>query len=260
MTKAAGRRRPGRESGIFLYGVVPADVEPTAFAKGLGDPPRPVDVVTHDGVAALVSDVPLEHPLGRPVDLRAYERLLDGTAAVAAVLPVRFGAVLTDVDAVADLLSRYEAEFRAALDELEGRVEYAVRARYVEQVVLSEVLRESSEARALRDQIRGQPEEATMNLRIRLGELVNQGVEAKRNADTQRLVDFLAPLAEQVMIRPATHEQDAANIALLIATDRRDEFDNAVSGLAKEWADRVTIRLLGPLAPYDFVAPLQPGT
>jgi len=248
------------DRGIFLYGVVPADVEPTSDAKGIGDPPSPVEVVAHDGVAALISKVRLDHPLGRPDELRAYEQLLDGTAAVAPVLPVRFGAVLSDTEAVTDLLSRFAEEFRGALDELEGRAEYAVRARYVQRVLLTEVLNESGEVQQLRDQIRDQPEEATMNLRIRLGELVNQAVEAKRNADTQRLVDVLAPLADQVVVRPPTHEMDAANIALLIATDRREELENAVGRLAGEWTDRATVRLLGPLAPYDFVAPMQPGT
>jgi hypothetical protein len=259
MTNATGRRRPEPEHGIFLYGVVPADVEPTAAAKGLGDPPRPVDVVIHDNIGALVSEVCLDRPLGRPQDLRAYEGLLDGTALVAPVLPIRFGAVLTDVEAVADLLARYEAEFREALEELEGRVEYAVRGRYVQPVLLSDVLRDSGEAQALRDEVRRRPEEGTVNLRIRLGEIVSQAVEVRRNADTQRLVDLLAPLAEQVVIRPATHEEDAANIALLVASDRRAEFESAVGRVAEEWADRITLRLLGPLAPYDFVAPLQPG-
>lgn len=249
-----------QDCGVFLYGVVPADVEPTPDARGIGDPPSPVQVVAHDGVAALISEVRLDHPLGRPDELRAYEQLLDGTAVVAPVLPVRFGAVLPDTQAVTDLLARYDEEFRGALEELEDRVEYAVRARYVEHALLTEVLNESGEVQQLRDQIRGQPEEATINLRIRLGEIVNQAVEAKRNADTQHVVEVLAPLADQVVVRPPTHEEDAANVALLIATDRRDEVETVVRQLAEEWAGRATVRLLGPLAPYDFVAPLQPGT
>lgn len=246
-----------RATGTFLYGIVPGDVEPTEDAQGIGD--NEVTVVAHRDIAALVSEVRLDRPLGRPDELRTYERLLDGTAVVAPVLPVRFGAVLTDPDAVKDLLETYHDEFLAALNELEGRVEYAVRGRYVTRVVLTEVLAENVEVQRLRDQIRDQPEEVTVNVRMRLGELVNQAVEVKRNADTQRLVEALAPLSEQILVRPATHEEDAANIALLVETERRDEFEAAVRELAEEWSQRVTLRLLGPLAPYDFVAPLEPG-
>jgi hypothetical protein len=249
---------PGRGVATFLYGVVPSDVEPTADAQGVGDPPGKVAVVTHRDIGALISEVPVDRPLGSPEELRAYQRLLDGTAEVAPVLPVRFGAVLADEGAVTDLLARYHDDFRAALNELEGRVEFTVRGRYEQSVVLREVLAENPEVQQLREQVRGQPEEATVALRMRLGELVNQAVEAKRNADTERVVDLLRPLADRVLVRPVTHETDAANVAVLVDAGRRDELEEAVRQLAEEWSERATLRLLGPLAPYDFVGALQP--
>lgn len=260
MAGAASPAGRGEESaGCFMYAIVPADVEPTRDARGLGDPPGRVTAVTHREVAALVSEVGLDRPLGRPEDLVAYQQLLDGTAAVAPVLPVRFGAVLTGREAVEDLLAAHHDELRAALDDLEGRVEYVVRGRYVERALLSEVLAENAEAARLRDQLRGQPEEVTVNVRIRLGEIINQAVEAKRGADTQRVVDELAPIAGVTVVRSPTHEEDAANVAFLVETARQKEFEDALERLAADWDGRVTLRLLGPLAPYDFVAPLQPG-
>jgi hypothetical protein len=246
----------GQGTATFLYGVVPSDVEPTGEAQGVGDPPGQIRVVTHRDIGALISDVSLERPLGDPEELRAFQRLLDGTAAEAPVLPVRFGTVLADEDAVADMLAEHHDDFRAALDELEGRIEFTVRSRYEQSVLLAEVLTENPEARQLREQVRGRPEEATVALRTRLGEIVNQAVEAKRNADTERVVDILQPVADQVLIRPATHEMDAANVAVLIESARRDELEGAVRQLAEDWSDRATLRVLGPLAPYDFVAPL----
>lgn len=247
-----------QQTAIFLYGVVPSDVEATADAQGVGDPPGKVTVVTHRDIGALISEVSVEHPLGRPEELRTYQRLLDGTAEVAPVLPVRFGAVLADEGAVVDLLATHHDDFRAALNELEGRIEFTVRGRYQESVLLREVLAENPEVRQLREQVRGRPEETTVALRMRLGEIVNQAVEAKRNADTQRVADLLRPLADQVLVRPATSETDAANVAVLVESARRDELEGAVRQLAEDWSDRATLRLLGPLAPYDFVAPLQP--
>ncbi|SDZ10030.1 Gas vesicle synthesis protein GvpL/GvpF [Micromonospora pattaloongensis] len=242
------------EVGYFIYGIVPGDVEPTDAARGLGDPAAPVTAVTHGDLGALVSEVALDRPLGRPDDLLAYKRLLDETAVAAPVLPVRFGTVLSSRDAVAELLAGDHDRYLAALDELEGRVEYVVRGRYVESAVLTEVLSENPEAEALRQELAGAPESAPMELRMRLGELISAAVEAKRAADTQRLVDALAATAVSHVPRPPTHEQDAAHVAFLVETKRRDEFERAVERFAgDEWSDRVTVRLLGPLAPYDFV-------
>lgn len=246
------------QTATFLYGVVPADVEPTSDARGIGDPPGKITMVTHRDVGALISEVSVDQPLGRPEELRGYQRLLDGTATMAPVLPVRFGTVFTDEESVADLLAEYHDEFRAALDELEGRVEFIVRGRYDQSTLLTEVLDENPEVRELRDEARRLPEEVTIPLRTRLGEIVSRAVEAKRDTDTQRLADVLQPLADQLVVRPATHETDAANIAVLVESERHDELEKAVERLAEDWSGRVNLRVLGPLAPYDFVAPLQP--
>ncbi|MEV1143459.1 GvpL/GvpF family gas vesicle protein, partial [Micromonospora sp. NPDC049799] len=48
------------ETGLFVYGIVPSDVEPTPDAPGVGDPPGEVTAVRHGELAALVSEVPLE--------------------------------------------------------------------------------------------------------------------------------------------------------------------------------------------------------
>jgi hypothetical protein len=245
-------------TATFLYGVVPADVEPTEDARGVGDPPARVTMVIHGDVGALVSEVSLDRPLGRPEELRGYQQLLDGTATMAPVLPVRFGTVFTDEDAVTDLLAEHHDDFRAALDELDGRFEFIVRGRYDQSAVLNEVLDEHPEVRELRDEARRLPEEVSVPQRTRLGEIVSQAIEAKRNTDTQLLADTLEPIADQLLVRPETSETDAANIAVLVKAERQDELEKTVQRLTEDWSGRINLRILGPLAPYDFVAPLQP--
>ncbi len=68
------------------------------------------------------SEISVDRPLGTPEDLQAHAHLLDGTSGVAPVLPLRFGAVMTDDTAVEEeLLAAHADEFAAALQELEGR-------------------------------------------------------------------------------------------------------------------------------------------
>jgi hypothetical protein len=247
-------------TGIYVYGIVPADVEVDSEARGVGDDSTRVTVVRHDDIGALVSEINLDRPLGLPEDLLAHEQLLDATAAEVPVLPVRFGAVLTDRDAVVDeLLAPHRDEFRAALEELEGKAQYAVKARYVEEAVLSEILSENPEIARLREEIRDKPEDVTRNERIKVGELINQAIEANRRADSRKVADALTSHSVAVNMRDPTHELDAANVAVLAETARDSEIVNALEELAREWEGRVRLRLLGPLAAYDFVATLKPG-
>ncbi len=249
----------GQQRGVYTYCIVPADVEVTSDAQGIGDPPSKVTVVRHKDIAALVSEIDLGRPLGTPDDLVAHEDLLDATAAAVPVLPVRFGAVLTDTDAVVEeFLAPYHDEFVAALKELEGLAEYLVRGRYQDQALMREILSEDPQIAQLRDAISGKPEEATRNERIAIGERINYAVEAKRTSDTQALVEALTPYAVKVIVREPTHEMDAAHLAILAETDREADLEGALEDAASDWAGRVKLSLRGPLAPYDFVTTAQP--
>lgn len=254
------RTEQGRQTAIYVYGIAPADVETTEQARGVGDPPAPVEVITHDDVAALISEVPADHALGTPQDFEAHARLLDATAAEIPVLPLRFGAMLTDRTAVTEeLLAPNHDEFAQALRLLEGREQYIVKGRYEENAILREVLGENEEAERLRQAIAGAPEDATRNERIRLGEIVTRAIAAKRDQDTNALIEALRPLEIDAVLREATHERDAVYVAYLVDTDKRDAFMQAVGEWAAGQRDRVDVRVIGPVAAYDFVVSRRPG-
>ncbi len=246
-------------TAVYVYGIVPADVEPEPHATGVGDPPGEVAVVRHGEIAALVSKLGSDRPLGSPQDLTAHEKLLDGSAAVSPVLPLRFGAVMTNTDAVeSELLEANEEEFHAALVELEGRVQFVIRGRYVEDAILRELLDENADAARLRDEIRGKPEDATRNARIALGELINQAIEAKRAEDTRKVVSELEKLEAMVNQREPSHEEDAVHVAVLVESARQDELEELLRQLMVDWGGRVELDLLGPMAAYDFVTKRAP--
>ena len=54
--------------------------------------------------------------------------------------------------------------------------------------------------------------------------------------------------------REATHERDAVYVAYLVDTDKRDAFQQAVDDWAEQQRGRIDdLRVLGPVAAYDFV-------
>jgi Gas vesicle synthesis protein GvpL/GvpF len=243
-----------REFAVYVYGILPGDIELESGTMGVGDPPGEVRVVRHGDLAALVSDVDLGKPLGRPDDLFAHEGLLDATATVVPVLPLRFGALVSDEDAVAEeLLAAHHDEFASALSELDGRVEYVVRGRYDEQTILREVLRANPQAARLAERIRGADPDATRELRIELGQILNTEVAAKREKDTRTLGDAVAGLVDASVVRQPSSELDAVYTAFLLRADGADELQEALSRLASQWGARIDLDLIGPIAPYDFV-------
>jgi hypothetical protein len=260
MSAQTDERKPadGR-TGVYVYGILPGDIEVEPGTPGVGDPPGEVRAVRYRELTALVSDVDLDRPLGRAEDMFAHEELLDSSAAEVAVLPLRFGAVLASEDAVTDeLLGPHYDEFSAALRQLEGHAEYVVKGRYVERKVLGQVLGQNPDAAQLADQVRDADPDVTRDQRIQLGEIVNDAIEAMRQADTRALGDAVADQVTASVVRPPTHELDAVYAAFLVETGKTEALEQAVDRLAGEWQDRMELQLIGPLAAYDFVAGAAP--
>lgn len=253
-TDGGGSTPRGGWRGCYVYGITRSGAEIPDIPDGLGDPPAIVELVEEGDLAAIVSDLDPSKPLGTPEDLLAHQKVLDAVAAVLPVLPMRFGAVLTDCDSAAsELLSDHRDEFAASLADLDGMAEFIIRGRYQEREMLASLLAENDEAAELASQIRGTDEIETRPQRIRLGEIVNAAIEQQRQADTAQAAKALEKVSTAVVVRDPTHEEDAVHLAVLARLDKQSNLERAVEDLASDWQDRVSMRLLGPLAPYDFV-------
>ncbi|GAB0104289.1 hypothetical protein JMUB6875_32630 [Nocardia sp. JMUB6875] len=241
-------------TALLIYGIVPAEAKPKA-AQGIGRKPAPLRKVAYGKIAALVSEVPLDEPLDRAEDLEGYSRIVDDLVSQTSVVPIRFGAALEDEAAVESGLLEPNAErFAAALDDLGGTAEYLVTGQYVEQTVLREILEENEQAAALAETMRTTPEAANRDVSLALGEIINSELERRREADTEVMVSALRQLTEELVLRPPTHEEELATLAVLVPLDKEDELVHAVDLLSKQWENRVTMRIVGPLAAWDFLA------
>jgi hypothetical protein len=176
------------------------------------------------------------------------------------VLPLRFGAVMTDADAVAgELLRDHHDEFRRTLDDLEGHAQYILKGRYDQDRFLRDLLEQNPQASRLREDIKGKPEEAARDSRMALGELIANAVEAKRQADTATVAAAAESVARAVNVREPTHEWDAFTVAMLVDVARQDDVEALAADIEHQGGQRVEVRLLGPMAAYDFVVTAQPG-
>jgi len=145
-----------------------------------------------------------------------------------------------------------KAEYIAALAELDGQVQYTVKGRYVREVVLREIVDGDPEIAELNAQVRDRPDEEVYQERVRLGELVVNELDARRQAEGSQLHERLAALATAAVARSSSDPEEALNSAFLIPRQRTAEFEDAVEKVAAETGERVKFTLGGPLAPYDF--------
>jgi Gas vesicle synthesis protein GvpL/GvpF len=238
--------------GAYVYGIVPAGTRAPADLIGIDG--QSCQVTGSCGaIAALISPTPAERPLGTARDLRTHARAVEAVARSAAILPLQFGAVMADENAVqAELLEPYQEEFADRLARLRGCDQYTVKGRYQGDIALREVLAEEPDIRRLSERLRGRDEVASRGGNIQLGELVAGALERKRQADADVLAGSLAAHAEAVAEHPAGAPDVAADMAFLVPRTRQNGFEGAAEELAQHWHGRIRLRLVGPLPPYDF--------
>jgi hypothetical protein len=236
----------------YVYGLVVADTEIPEDMTGLGPSGR-VSTIIHGKLAAIVSDVPADRPLGTRNDLIAHEAVVDAVAANAAVLPMRFPAVVQEQGVVEELLAPHHDHFVEVLTGLQGRVQFTLKGRYEQDVVLAEVLEGDPEIRGLQEKVRDLPEDASYYDRVRLGELVVAALEERRELDGAEMLERLRSTTVDAVSHQLASPDDVISAAFLVEREHQQAFEDAVEDLGREYVGRVRLRLLGPLAPYDFV-------
>jgi hypothetical protein len=161
---------------------------------------------------------------------------------------------MKDADEVkARLLESNASELQSELRRLKDKVELRIRAVYDQPTLLREIIAGDSEIAQLRKALQGVPKDATYYEQIRLGELVSQAIERKREADAHGFVDVLGPVAEDIDVSDVSHERVALNASFLVDRKRVPEFDAELERIAKAQADRLRVKYTGPLPPHSFV-------
>jgi hypothetical protein len=221
--------------GSYVYGIVPAGVRlPDDLAvipyDGGGDG---IGLVTAGDVAAVVSDVRTDRPLGTRADLTAHEQALNALAAVTTVLPMRFGAVVADDDAVAEeLLEPHQDYFLRSLEQMRGLVEFSLRGDYVQEAVLSRIVREDPEIDRLRRAIAGVDEDAAYYDRIKLGEAISNAFDSLRRQDADATLDALERFAVATVVRTAPCTWRSSCATTTAPTSSRPSTTSATPGRA----------------------------
>lgn len=242
-------------TGRYVYGVVRADDGSDAVTDLAGATGEAVTVVVHDELAAVVEAVPDADDVPAARFVRAHARVLDAVAARCSVLPLRFGTVVESDEAVVEeLLAPDRDHLVAALEQLDGHVQLLLRARYVLDAVLAEVVAEHPQVRELRARTRDLPDDAAMPERVRLGELVSQAIESKRAADREAVLAALRPHARRWSVRPSGGLDGLLDLAVLVDAHGVADFEAHAQAAAEQMAGRADLELIGPMAPYDFAS------
>lgn len=248
--------KPHVESDVaqYLYCVVHCDEPRTFEALGMGERGDVVHTINFGDLAAIASDSPESGYDNTRRNMMAHMRVLDEVMAEYTVLPIRFDCVAPSPEVVREqLLKARHDELSAMLDGMEGKIEMGLKAFWYEDVVFQEIVQQNPTVRRMRDGLNGKSLDETYYDRIRLGELVEAELKARREADSEGVLARLRPVVEKLQVNPTTVDHMVINAAFLVERARESDFEAAVRALDQDLGHRLLIKCVGPVAPYNFV-------
>lgn len=227
-------------TATYVYGI--AERGHTLRGSGVAD--ATVGVIEHGSIAAIVSPVQSLHLRAKRRDILAHQDVLQRAFSKGTVIPFRFGTVFADRDAVvSELLEPRHDDLARLLERLDGVIELSVRAYYVEDAVLREIVESDSAVASLKGRA---PD-------LALGEAVANALAAKRAAEAAEIERSLLPLADDAVLEAPRTEYELFRGAFLVRRDEIAVFDAQMNVLARERNRIVVFKYVGPLPPHSFV-------
>ncbi|SCK52247.1 GvpL/GvpF family gas vesicle protein [Streptomyces sp. WMMB 322] len=234
----------------YIYAITAADhPQNLEGLNGVGEPAGTLRTVKSGSLGAVVSDAPGDLRAKRR-DLAAHQAVLERLMADGATLPMRFGLVGPDDGAVETVLEENQDVYAERLSELDGCVEYNLKAGREEDDLLREIVAGSEEIQRLREVTRDRPE--AQDEKIRLGELVSNEVQARHEAEGGELLQRLSGGAQRHTVAEPT-QSHFLNASFLVRREDAADFAQAVHEEAERKGDAYSLNLHGPLPPYSFV-------
>ncbi len=235
-------------SATYVYAVVGSGAD--------GPLPSAADLrlVTHGAVAAVVGPAPEGDRAAGIDSVKAHADVVNRVSADRTTLPVQVGLVLDDDRQVVErVLEPHADRLTDLLEELAGRVELRVRARYDHEALLRAVLRSNRDISRLNEDVKRLRPGSGQAQRIELGERIAAGIERQQATDADHFLAALAPLAVRHRVHQAPPELVALNAAFLVEEASVADFEAAVQSVTQELGDRVATTVTGPVPPWDFV-------
>jgi hypothetical protein len=243
---------------LWVYGVADGDAAQPPELRGV-DPAHPVGLIRHGGLAAIVSQVPLdtfgERALRESLEdldrlevlARTHEHVLDETLRRGAVVPFRICTIFENAAGVQEMLARERDHLTAALRRLTGMAEWGVKAYAVDRP-------ETEEPSAA-------PVSGSDYLSRKLAD--RDAAESSRqavDAIVESVHDRLRERAADAVLSPpqtgplAGHDGEMVlNAAYLVADSGADRFGELVAELAgRVGEDGLRLELTGPWPAYHF--------
>lgn len=242
----------------YLYAIVPRSdalpEEPGEIYQSGGLNGSHIYSVPQGSVAAVVSDVRESKFRPERRHLSAHHNTLQALMKEGrTLLPVSFGVVAEDPEALRRILSLNEDSFCEQLRRVDGKIEMGLKVMWDVPNIFQYIVEVHPELKRLRDRLFRGGGEPTQDQKIALGRRFEQLLDEDRTTHTEKVCEVLEDVCSEIAENDPRDEKEVMDLACLIARDGQEEFEAGVFEAAKRFDDNYAFDYDGPWPPYNFV-------
>lgn len=238
-----------KHTGKYIYGIIATEEAPNFGPMGVGGHHEEVTTLGVKGLAAVVSNASMDHYVISRENLSAHTRVVEKVMESYTVLPMRFCTVAETADEIIAFLEKNAKVLKNMIKEMDGKVEMDIKIFWKEvKKVYEEIVKENKKIRELK--ARSHLDRSSL---IAAGERVAQALEEKKEAEQDRYFRPLQKKAKAFKKMEAAGDTQIGHAAFLVEKGWLKEFEAAVDALEDAFAERIDIRLVGPMAPFSFI-------
>ncbi len=243
------------KEGKYVYSIIQENENRSWGPIGINN--QEVNLVSYQDIAAVVSNTSVVN-LDRldKTELTKYiaihqkvnEEIMKDYDAV----PMAFGIIAPSFDEVLHILEKAYFQFKMVLRNVSGRAEFAVQARWDPKRVLEELTNTDPEIQELKQEMSSKGGILGMPVKLKLGKLVHQKIEAQKQEYIEDVRAALNAIASNTTFNKLIDEDMIANFSFLVEKVKESEFDKKIQELGNKYEGKLRFKYIGPMAAYSF--------
>jgi len=260
--------------GYYVYCVEGNDSPPQELPQEGIDRAYPLYTIADQTLRVVVSQVSLQEYGEAPLELnlhdsawlesrvRCHQAVLETLSSTSTIVPMRFCTIYLSEARVQEMLALYFNDFTKALDYLDGKQEWGVKAYYDKDLLADHVEETDESILSLKAEGSGKSSGLAYFTKKKLAETIVKHVERTSDAYAQDSHNRLAACAVASSLLPVQtkeaagrQEEMVSNGAYLIDKEKITLFRTELEKLGNEYGPRgFSYEFTGPWPPYNFVS------
>ena len=259
------------KEGKYIYCIIGANENREYGPIGIGERSDVIETFCHDGLATIISNSPVKkYPINRKNTI-CHQKVMEEVMKYHTVLPVRFSTIAEDKEPkdgspkIAALertkqkvLTERRQEFIDLIKEMDTKMELGVKALWTDMKgVFNEIAEENPAIKKLKGKIERinitNPRQRTHSERVKLGEMVRDALNAKREKLKDIIMGVLKKASCDTRVNKNFGDNMIVNGAFLVEKSKVKEFDNYLDELNRHYGGNIKFKYIGPVPPCNFV-------